>query len=77
MNHGVTFPLSTKVDVNGPNTHPVFAFVKERAKGLLGSRIAWNFTKFLVSPDGTTVRRYAPKTKPEEIVSDIQAVLPA
>ena len=77
MNHGVTFPLSTKVDVNGPRTHPVFAYVKDRAKGLLGSRIAWNFTKFLVAPDGTTVRRYSPKTRPEALTKDIEAVLPA
>ena len=76
LNHGVTFPLSTKIDVNGPDTHPVFAFVKERAKGLLGSRVAWNFTKFLVSPDGTTVRRYSPKTKPEALTADIERVLP-
>mgnify|MGYP000031576141 CR=1 FL=1 len=49
INCGVTFPLSTKVDVNGSNTHPVFAFLKERAGGMLGSAIKWNFTKFLVS----------------------------
>ena len=75
INYGVTFPLSTKIDVNGPNTHPVFAWVKERTKGLLGSRIKWNFTKFLVAPDGT-VTRYAPSTKPEELRSDIEALLP-
>jgi len=77
VNHGVTFPLSTKVDVNGPKTHPVFEFVKSRAGGLLGSRVKWNFTKFLVAPDGTTVKRYAPKTAPEELRSDIEAVLPS
>lgn len=77
MNHGVTFPLSTKVDVNGANTDPVFAFLKKRARGILGGRVAWNFTKFLVAPDGTTVKRYAPATKPEAIVSDVEAMLPA
>lgn len=75
MNHGVTFPLSTKVDVNGSKTHPVFAFVKGKARGLLGSRVTWNFTKFLVAPDGKTVRRYSPATKPEAIADDVTAML--
>ena len=51
-NYGVTFPLSTKVDVNGKQTHPVFAFLKAQAGGRFGSAIKWNFTKFLVGPDG-------------------------
>ena len=76
VNYGVTFPLSTKIDVNGKGTHPVFRFLKERAGGLLGSSIKWNFTKFLIAPDGRTVTRYAPKTKPSEIVSDISPLLP-
>jgi len=73
--YGVDFPLSTKVDVNGRDTHPVFAFLKERAGGLLGSAVKWNFTKFLVAPDGQTVRRYAPTAKPEAIRRDIEALL--
>ena len=77
INYGVTFPLSTKVDVNGRNADPVFTFLKERAGGLLGSRIKWNFTKFLVAPDGQTVKRYAPTTKPESLRADIEALLPA
>lgn len=76
VNFGVTFPLSQKVDVNGKDTHPVFAYLKDRAGGLLGSGIKWNFTKFLVSPDGSQVKRYAPKTAPAEIASDIEALLP-
>lgn len=76
MNYGVTFPLSTKVDVNGSKTHPVFAYLKEKTKGVLGSSIKWNFTKFLVAPDGTVVKRYAPKTAPADIKEDITAVLP-
>ncbi|HEY5136762.1 MAG TPA: glutathione peroxidase [Candidatus Nanopelagicales bacterium] len=75
INYGVTFPLSTKVDVNGRNTDPVFAFLKERAGGLLGSRIKWNFTKFLVAPDGVTVTRFAPKSDPEDMRADIEALL--
>ena len=75
INYGVTFPLSQKVDVNGKNTSPVFEFLKGRAGGLLGSSVKWNFTKFLVGPDGTTVKRYAPKTSPEDIEPDIAALL--
>ena len=75
VNYGVTFPLSTKVDVNGKDTHPVFEFVKERSKGMLGSAVKWNFTKFLVSPDGRTVVRYAPTTEPADLRPDIEALL--
>jgi glutathione peroxidase len=77
INYGVTFPLSTKIDVNGANTDPVFEFCKSQAGGLLGSAIKWNFTKFLVARDGTTVKRYAPKTDPGELVDDIEAMLSA
>lgn len=76
LNYGVSFLLSTKVDVNGKNTHPVFAYLKEQAGGLLGSTIKWNFTKFLVSPDGTSIKRFAPKTKPDAIRADIESMLP-
>jgi glutathione peroxidase len=75
MNFGVTFPLSQKVDVNGSKTHPVFEFLKSRSSGLLGSSIKWNFTKFLVGPDGTTVRRYAPKTDPQVVKIDAEEML--
>lgn len=75
VNHGVSFPLSEKTKVNGKDTHPVFVFLKERAKGKLGSRIPWNFTKFLVWPDGSTVRRYPPKANPESIVPEIKEAL--
>jgi glutathione peroxidase len=75
VNHGVTFPLSTKIDVNGKKTHPIFAFLKEHSSGLLGSSVKWNFTKFLVAPDGKTVKRYAPKTAPSAIAGDVQELL--
>ena len=75
INYGVTFPLSTKVDVNGSNTDPVFDFVKERTKGLLGSMVKWNFTKFLVAPDGVSVTRYSPTTDPAELADDIEALV--
>lgn len=74
-NYGVTFPLSTKIDVNGSNTHPIFAYLKDHTSGLLGSSIKWNFTKFLVSPDGSEVKRYAPKTAPAEIRKDAEVLL--
>jgi glutathione peroxidase len=76
LNYGVDFPLSTKIEVNGSGTHPVFAFLKERAGGFIIDAIKWNFTKFLVSPDGQTVKRYAPQTAPDAIRQDIEAVLP-
>ena len=74
-NYGVDFPLSTKIDVNGKAVHPVFAFLKERAGGRFGSAIRWNFTKFLVAPDGRAVKRYGPTTKPDAIRPDIEALL--
>ncbi len=75
INFGVTFPMAGKVDVNGPKTNPVFQFLKSRAGGLLGSGIKWNFTKFLVAADGTTVKRYAPSTTPDALRKDIEASL--
>jgi glutathione peroxidase len=76
VNYGVDFTLSQKVNVNGKDAHPVFQFLKSKSKGLLGGRVKWNFTKFLIAPDGKTVVRYAPTTSPEDIRSDIEAVLP-
>ena len=77
VNHGVSFPLSTKVEVNGSGTHPVFQWLKSQAGGLMGSRIKWNFTKFLVSPDGRTVTRYAPTVAPTKIGDDVAALVGA
>jgi glutathione peroxidase len=77
-NYGVTFPLFSKVDVNGENAHPLFKHLKEAAPGVLGTEgIKWNFTKFLINKDGSVYKRYAPQTKPEEIVADIEKLLPA
>ncbi len=75
INYGVDFPLSTKIDVNGSGTDPVFVFLKERTGGMLGSMVKWNFTKFLVAPDGTTVKRYGSRTEPAELRPDIEAML--
>ena len=75
INYGVDFPLSSKVDVNGTDEHPDFRFLKKQSKSPLGSRIKWNFTKFLVSPDGKTVKRYAPTTTPKAIAPDVEKLL--
>lgn len=74
-NFGVTFPLMSKTEVNGPGTHPVFAWLKEKAPGIIGPAIKWNFTKFLVEADGSTVRRYAPATEPADMAADIEKLL--
>ena len=75
-NFGVTFPLFSKIDVNGGGAHPLFQHLKKAAPGLLGTEaIKWNFTKFLVKKDGSVYKRYAPATKPEELVADIEKLL--
>ena len=75
-NYGVTFPMFAKVDVKGESAHPLFQYLTSSAPGLLGSKsIKWNFTKFLVNPEGDVVKRYAPATKPENIAADIEALL--
>jgi glutathione peroxidase len=72
---GVDFPLFAKVDVNGGSAHPLFAWLRGERSGLLGGRIRWNFTKFLVARDGTVIDRFAPTTKPERIAADIERAL--
>lgn len=76
LNYGVSFPLFAKVEVNGEQSHPLFNQLKQAAPGLLGSKaIKWNFTKFLVSGDGTQVIRYGSATKPEALTADIERLL--
>ncbi|RMF18149.1 MAG: glutathione peroxidase [Gammaproteobacteria bacterium] len=78
LNYGVTFPMHKKGDVNGPNTQPLYKFLKKAAPGLMGSEaIKWNFTKFLVDQTGKVLKRYPPTTKPEEIEKDILKLLEA
>jgi glutathione peroxidase len=74
-NFGVTFPLFSKVDVNGADAHPVFAWLRGQKGGLLGRKIKWNFTKFLVGRDGQVLARYAPTTSPEKLTGDIEKAL--
>ena len=75
LNYGVTFQIMKKINVNGKDAHPIFKYLKEQTKGLLGSSIKWNFTKFVISRDGETIKRYAPTTKPKDIEDDIKAML--
>jgi len=76
LNYGVTFPMFSKIDVNGTNTHPLYQHLKSEAKGLLGSeKIKWNFTKFLVDKEGKVLKRYAPNLEPKEITADIEKIL--
>ncbi len=75
LNHGVTFQLTEKVDVNGKKAHPIFEFLKKEKGGFLSSKIKWNFTKFLLDRNGVVVKRYAPTTKPADIERDIKKLL--
>lgn len=74
---GVTFPLFSKVDVNGPDSHPLFAWLRSEKRGVLGDRIKWNFTKFLIGRDGRPVARYGSTTRPERLRADIERALRA
>lgn len=77
-NFGVSFPLFAKIEVNGDGAAPLYKHLKQEAPGVLGtSGIKWNFTKFLVSRDGRTIRRYAPTDKPESLAKDIEDMLEA
>ncbi len=76
LNYGVKFPMFAKVDVNGSDAHPLYQWLRSQKGGVLGDKIKWNFTKFLIDPDGNVVDRYASITKPEKLVGDIEKVLP-
>ena len=75
-NFGVTFPLFAKIDVNGPDAHPLYQWLRSEQGGLVGDKIRWNFTKFLIDPDGNVVSRYGSTTNPDQIADDIEALLP-
>lgn len=75
-NYGVTFPMHSKIEVNGPNAHPLFNYLKAEAPGLLGTEgIKWNFTKFLVDRKGQVVKRFGPRDAPEKLAPEIEALL--
>ena len=76
LTYDVSFPMMGKIDVNGPQAHPLYAWLKGEKKGILGTQgIKWNFTKFLVDKEGTVVRRYAPTDKPASLEKDVAALL--
>jgi glutathione peroxidase len=74
--YGVTFPMFSKVRVNGEGAHPLYRYLKESRPGLLGTEaIKWNFTKFLIGRNGEPLKRYAPSDKPESLEADVESVL--
>ena len=74
-NFGVSFELSEIIYVNGPNTHPIFKYLKENSPTSMGKAIKWNFTKFLVAPGAASIKRYAPTTQPNALRADIEIFL--
>ena len=76
-NYGVSFPMFEKVDVNGDDAHPLFVWLRSEKSGVLGQKIKWNFTKFLVGKDGSVVRRYGPQDAPAALAKDIESALAA
>jgi len=77
LTYDVSFPMFAKVEVNGGSAHPLFVALKKAAPGLLGTQaIKWNFTKFLISPDGRTIKRFGPRDEPASLASDIERALP-
>ncbi len=77
LNFGVTFQLTEKISVNGKETHPIFSYLKDQLPGKLGKKIKWNFTKFLITPEGLPFKRYSPTTKPELMEKDILVIIPS
>ena len=77
LTYGVTFPMFAKVEVNGDGAHPLFAWLRSQAPAPSGDAIEWNFTKFLVDPDGHVVKRYGPQVPPQDLVTDIDELLPS
>jgi glutathione peroxidase len=75
INYGVSFPMFSKIDVNGDDAHPVYKYLKDELPGSFGKKIKWNFTKFLIARDGIPVKRFAPTTIPEKLVKDIEKLL--
>src|SRR5437763_16835870 len=74
-NYQITFPMFSKIEVNGGHTHPLYQYLKQAKSGLLGPSIKWNFTKFLVDRSGNVVARYGPTVTPERLKNEIEALL--
>lgn len=75
INYGVTFPMFAKIDVNGPNAHPIYKYLKKALPGFPGNELKWNFGKFLLDKEGHPIKRFSPLTKPEKLVSHIDKLL--
>lgn len=75
LNYGISFPIFSKIEVNGKKAHPIYCFLKKRRWGILGRRINWNFTKFLVDKNGKVVKRFPHNTKPENMEKEILKIL--
>lgn len=76
LTYDVSFPVMSKIDVNGADAHPLYKFLKKEQKGVLGTEaIKWNFTKFLIGKDGQVVDRFAPTMKPEDLKVAVEALL--
>ena len=75
MNYGLSFPVMGKIDVNGPNRHPLYAYLTQQAGGIITDGIKWNFTKFLVDREGNVVKRFGSISKPADIAKDIEKLL--
>ena len=75
MNYGVTFQIMKKVDVNGKDAHPIFKYLRSQTRGFLNDKVKWNFTKFLVSRDGKTIKRFGPTVEPVKLESEIEKML--
>jgi glutathione peroxidase len=74
-NYGVSFQMFSKIDVNGDQAHPLFKWLREQKSGVMGNKIKWNFSKFLIGRDGEVLDRYAPTTAPEKLTEDIEKAL--
>ena len=75
-NYKITFPMFAKIDVNGANTHPLYAFLKKECPGILGTEsIKWNFTKFFLNKEGKVLKRYASNDDPASIAKEIASQL--
>ena len=77
LNFGVTFQLMEKISVNGKDTHSILVYLKDQLPGKVGKRIKWNFTKFLITPEGKPLKRFAPTIKPASMEEDIRGILPS
>jgi glutathione peroxidase len=74
-NYGVLFPMFSKIDVNGDDTHPLYRWLKHKRSGALGADIKWNFTKFLIGRDGRVIGRFGPTREPEKLRNQIESAL--